>query len=57
MPHVLTGRSLPALTLAATNGTDVALAGLQGRHVLCIYPRTSPPAGNTALVADYLIGH
>jgi peroxiredoxin len=46
----LTGRKLPALALAATDGSRVDLSKLRGRTVVYIYPRTgvpgqSPPDG------------
>jgi peroxiredoxin len=46
----LTGRKLPALALAATDGSRVDLSMLRGRTVVYIYPRTgvpgqSPPEG------------
>jgi peroxiredoxin len=39
----LTGRKLPALTLAATDGSGVDLSRLAGRTLLYIYPRTGRP--------------
>jgi peroxiredoxin len=39
----LTGRRLPDLALAATDGTKVNLATLKGRAVVYIYPRTGRP--------------
>src|SRR5882672_7670314 len=39
----LTGARLPDLALAATDGAQVNLAGLQGRTVVYIYPRTGRP--------------
>jgi peroxiredoxin len=39
----LTGRKLPALTLAATDGSSVDLSRLAGRTLLYIYPRTGRP--------------
>ncbi len=39
----LTGRKLPDLALAATDGAQVNLAKLPGRTVLYIYPRTGRP--------------
>jgi peroxiredoxin len=39
----LTGRKLPALTLAATDGSRVDLSKLRGRTVVYIYPRTGVP--------------
>jgi peroxiredoxin len=46
----LAGRKLPALMLAATDGSRVDLSSLPGRSVVYIYPRTgvpgqSPPDG------------
>ncbi len=45
MTHHLIGRSLPDIALAATDGTDVPLADLNGQTVIYVYPRTSPPNG------------
>ncbi|HZP74695.1 MAG TPA: peroxiredoxin [Pseudolabrys sp.] len=39
----LPGRALPDLALAATDGTTVNLAGVAGRTVVYIYPRTGRP--------------
>ncbi len=39
----LEGLRLPALTLPATDGTEVDLAALKGRTVVYIYPRTGRP--------------
>jgi peroxiredoxin len=39
----LTGRKLPALALAATDGARVDLSKLRGRTVVYIYPRTGVP--------------
>jgi peroxiredoxin len=39
----LAGRKLPAVTLAATDGSRVDLAKLAGRTVVYIYPRTGVP--------------
>jgi peroxiredoxin len=39
----LTGRKLPALALAATDGSRVDLSKLRGRTVVYIYPRTGVP--------------
>jgi peroxiredoxin len=39
----LTGKRLPDLALAATDGGRVNLAGLAGRTVVYIYPRTGRP--------------
>jgi peroxiredoxin len=46
----LTGRRLPALALAATDGSRIDLSRLRGRTVIYVYPRTgvpgqSPPDG------------
>ena len=38
-----TGRKLPALALAATDGSRVDLSKLRGRTVVYIYPRTGVP--------------
>lgn len=45
--QLLTGRSLPPLPLAATDGTDVDLSTLDGLVVVYAYPRTSPADGST----------
>ena len=39
----LSGAELPAVALAATDGSTVDLAGLTGRTVVYIYPRTGRP--------------
>jgi peroxiredoxin len=39
----LAGRKLPALALAATDGSRVDLSALAGRTVVYIYPRTGVP--------------
>lgn len=39
----LTGLHLPDITLPATDGTQVNLARLPGRHVIYIYPMTGRP--------------
>lgn len=39
----LTGRRLPAVTLTATSGKQVALAALEGLWVLYVYPMTGRP--------------
>lgn len=39
----LTGRKLPDLALAATDGTSVDLSKLAGRSVVYVYPRTGEP--------------
>lgn len=39
----IVGAQLPGLILAATNGSNIVLARLQGWNVLYFYPRTSPP--------------
>jgi peroxiredoxin len=39
----LPGAKLPDITLQATDGTQVNLAGLRGRTVVYIYPRTGRP--------------
>jgi peroxiredoxin len=39
----LTGAKLPDIALAATDGAQVNLAGLKGRTVVYIYPRTGRP--------------
>jgi peroxiredoxin len=39
----LTGRKLPSLALAATDGSRVDLSKLRGRTVVYIYPRTGVP--------------
>ena len=39
----LTGRTLPDIALAATDGTPVNLSKLAGRSVVYVYPRTGEP--------------
>jgi peroxiredoxin len=39
----LTGLRLPALALAATDGSQVDLSALKGRTVVYVYPRTGRP--------------
>jgi len=39
----LSGMTMPDLTLPATDGTQVNLARLPGRHVIYIYPMTGRP--------------
>jgi peroxiredoxin len=39
----LTGLHLPALTLAATDGSQVDISALKGRTVVYLYPRTGRP--------------
>lgn len=39
----LAGRTIPALTLPATDGSFVDLAALAGRSVIFVYPRTGRP--------------
>ena len=39
----LAGMRLPDLALAATDGSQVNLAGLKGRTVVYVYPRTGRP--------------
>src|SRR5215216_7837000 len=39
----LPGSKLPAVTLAATDGTHVDLSKLRGRTVVYVYPRTGVP--------------
>ncbi len=39
----LTGQTLPAIALRATNGSDVEIASLAGRTVVYIYPLTGQP--------------
>ncbi len=41
----LVGLKLPALTLRATDGSDVDLSASSGLIVVYAYPRTSPPDG------------
>lgn len=42
----LTGVKLPAVSLAATDGSTVDLAALRGRTVVYVYPRTGRPGVN-----------
>jgi peroxiredoxin len=42
----LTGMKLPALPLAATDGSSVDLSTLRGRTVVYVYPRTGRPNQN-----------
>jgi peroxiredoxin len=48
----LTGRTVPSVSLLATNDTSVDLAALGGRTVVFAYPRTGEP-GKIALVDDW----
>jgi peroxiredoxin len=48
----LAGRTIPPVTLAATDGTSVTLSELPGRLVVFAYPRTGEP-GKIALVDDW----
>jgi len=48
----LTGALVPAVALAATNGTHVTLAAQRGRIVVFAYPRTGEP-GKASLVDDW----
>ena len=48
----LTGATVPAVALAATDGTTVTLAALKGRIVVFAYPRTGEP-GKASLVDDW----
>jgi peroxiredoxin len=41
--HLTPGMTLPSIALAATDGTIVALAGLQGRSIVAVYPWTGRP--------------
>lgn len=43
MEQHLVGRTLPAVSLTATNGDVIDLAGLRGLTVVYTYPRNSPP--------------
>ena|SRR5436190_8388086 len=43
----LAGARLPDLVLTATDGAQVNLAGLQGRTVVYVYPRTGDPTAGT----------
>jgi peroxiredoxin (alkyl hydroperoxide reductase subunit C) len=49
--HLL-GSRVPSVTLAATDGSSVALAALTGRTVVYAYPRTGRP-GEASLVDDW----
>jgi peroxiredoxin len=42
----LVGAALPAVPLAATDGTAVDLSSLRGRTVVYVYPRTGRPGEN-----------
>jgi peroxiredoxin len=44
----LAGLKLPAVTLAATDGSRIDLSKLSGRTVVYIYPRTGVPGQETA---------
>jgi peroxiredoxin len=48
----LTGRAVPDVALAATDGTEVSLAGIPGRVVVFAYPRTGVP-GQISPVPDW----
>jgi peroxiredoxin (alkyl hydroperoxide reductase subunit C) len=48
----LAGLAMPDITLPATDGTRVSLAGRKGRIVVFAYPRTGVP-GEASLVADW----
>ena len=48
----LAGWTLPDIALPATDGTQVSLAGLAGRSIVFIYPRTGVP-GQIGLVDDW----
>src|SRR3954469_5589612 len=48
----LKGRTLPPVSLLATDDTSVALSALRGRTVVFAYPRTGEP-GKIALVDDW----
>ncbi len=41
--HAMPGMALPPITLPATDGTTIGLAGLSGRSVLAVYPWTGRP--------------
>jgi len=41
--HLTPGMIFPAVTLPATDGTDVTLAALRGRSVVFVYPWTGRP--------------
>lgn len=47
----LPGSALPPVSLRATDGMDVTLAGLPGRSVVFAYPRTGSP-GESSLGGD-----
>jgi peroxiredoxin len=40
------GMALPPITLPATDGTTIGLAGLSGRSVLAVYPWTGRPGAH-----------
>jgi peroxiredoxin len=48
----LTGIRVPDISLPATDGSSVSLAGLAGRTVVYAYPRTGRP-GEPSLVEDW----
>jgi peroxiredoxin len=48
----LAGRSIPPVSLMATNDTRVTLADLPGRTIVFAYPRTGEP-GKISLVEDW----
>jgi peroxiredoxin (alkyl hydroperoxide reductase subunit C) len=48
----LTGATVPAIALQATDGSSVDLAALKGRVVIFAYPRTGEP-GRPSLVDDW----
>jgi peroxiredoxin len=48
----LTGATVAAIALPATDGTNVSLAALEGRIVVFAYPRTGEP-GKASLVDDW----
>ncbi|MBX6384193.1 MAG: peroxiredoxin [Microbispora sp.] len=48
----LPGKRLPALTLPATDGSEVTLSAIPGRVVLYLYPRTGKP-GEAPLTPDW----
>lgn len=48
----LQGMALPDVTLAATDGAQVSLSGLDGRTVIYAYPRTGVP-GEVSIVDDW----
>jgi len=43
LAQALTGRRLPDVPLAATDGRSISFARLAGTTVIFVYPRTSPP--------------